>query len=152
MFSIQNSNQKWDQHKVKNLFLMDLNKSLTLLYNEMQIVLSLCSLALNCFCMIHHLAVEWNNQYTYTRFQKSMPEIQIEKERKFNIEAKIYTHSGAAAIKRPCENIENITRLKSQHNLNKSLRKFSLFLRSTNLYFRHTFLKPSIDMSWMSSI
>ena len=42
-----------------------------------------------------------------------MPEIQIEKERKFNIEAKIYTHSGSATVKRSCENIE---KTRSEYN------------------------------------
>ena len=42
-----------------------------------------------------HFTLEENDSIedvikTYTRFQKSMPETQIEKERKFNIEAKIY--------------------------------------------------------------
>ena len=48
-----------------------------------------------------------------------MPEIQIEIERKFNIEAKIYTHSGAASIKRPCEseNIKTITRNVTKENI-----------------------------------
>ena len=83
-----------------------------------------------------------------------MTKIQIEKERKFNIEAKIYTHRAPRPSSvNVSENIENgeynteanITRIKSQHNLNKSLRKFSLFLRSAQLYFRHTFLQPSIS-------
>lgn len=38
-------------------------------------------------------------------FQKSWAEIQIENGRKFNVEAKIYTYSGPATVKRQCGNI-----------------------------------------------
>ena len=48
-----------------------------------------------------------------------MPEIQIEKERKFYIEAKIYTHSGATTVKHECENIKN---RKYNKNLGKKLK------------------------------
>ena len=47
-----------------------------------------------------------------------MAEIQIEKERKFNIKAKIYTHS--ETVKRRCENIENITWSKYKYTHSKS--------------------------------
>ena len=43
----------------------------------------------------------------YAPFQKRWPELQIEKERTFNIEAKLYAHPVTATVERSCENIQN---------------------------------------------